>query len=305
MRGNPQDFMKVGIIHFMAFPKVMGGEGPILDTLRELCEDDYFQVVEVTQIKDPALRKQAAALAKSEGVTLAFGAQPILLMGKLNLNSADEAARQKAVEAVKGAIAQAYELNASGVAVLSGPDPVNGEREKGRGLIVQSLRELCAFSKSKGDKPVVLETFDRKPFGKNCLIGPTTEAVKVAEVVCKDFPSFGLMLDLSHLPLLDETPRAALTTAKPFLRHIHIGNCVMRDPKHPAYGDNHPMFGIEGGENDVDELVEFLRVLLDIGYIGEHKRNVVSFELKPYGDQTSDDVIENGKETLEAAWRKL
>jgi hypothetical protein len=33
--------------------------------------------------------------------------------------------------------------------------------------------------------------------------------------------------------------------------------------------------------------------------------NIVSFEVKPYGEQTSDEVIANAKETLDAAWAAL
>ncbi|MCD8141582.1 MAG: hypothetical protein LUE17_17755 [Planctomycetaceae bacterium] len=50
-------YMRVGIVNFMAFPATMKGEGPILDATRAICRDDYFDVIEVTWITDPALRK--------------------------------------------------------------------------------------------------------------------------------------------------------------------------------------------------------------------------------------------------------
>jgi hypothetical protein len=65
------------------------------------------------------------------------------------------------------------------------------------------------------------------------------------------------------------------------------------------------MFGIPEGENGADQLAAFLKVLLEIQYIGESKRNIVSFEVKPFGAQTSAQVIENAKETLDAAWKAL
>ena len=305
MEGKPHDYMKVGIVHFMAYPEVMGGDGPIVQTAARLLDDEYFDVVEVAQIKDAAARAGVARRARERGKSLSFGAQPILLGGKLNLNSRDESERAKALAAVRDGIDQAYELDALGTAVLSGVDPGDDARAAEYSLLVDSLRQLCAYSQSKGDKPVVLETFDRQPFGKNCLAGPTEESVAVAREVCDEYPSFGLMIDLSHLPLLGESPNECMGKAKGFLRHVHIGNCVMRHPDHPAYGDSHPVFGIEEGENGVAELAEFLRVLLDIGYLSRGGSGVVSFELKPFGDQTAEDVIANGKEALDAAWQTL
>jgi len=305
MEGTPQDYMNVGIIHFMAFPEVMSGEGPILETLDVLCRDDYFGLVEVTQIKDDGVRQQVRELAGTTNTKLGFGAQPILLGGQLDLNASDAPARQQAVDAVKVGIDQAYDIDAGATAVLSGPDPADGDREAAFGRLAESLDELCTYSATKGEKPVLLETFDRAPFGKNCLAGPTDEVIGLVEKVCANHPTFGLMVDLSHLPLLGETPEQALAPVKAYLRHVHIGNCAMRDPEHPAYGDAHPMFGIDGGENDTPELAAFLGVLLDVGYIGKGRASAVSFETKPFGDQTADDVITNAKETMAAAWQML
>jgi len=65
------------------------------------------------------------------------------------------------------------------------------------------------------------------------------------------------------------------------------------------------MFGIPEGENGVEELAEFLRVLIEIGYVAPGKNSIVSFEVKPYGDQSSEEVIANAKEALDAAWKAL
>ena len=36
MRESMYKFMKVGVVHFMAYPQVMKGEGPILETLQKI-----------------------------------------------------------------------------------------------------------------------------------------------------------------------------------------------------------------------------------------------------------------------------
>lgn len=299
-----QSFARVGLVHFMAWKPCMGGEGPILETLEAVANDPYFHAVEVTQMKSAATRKKARALLETAHMDVAFGAQPILLGGKLDLNASAAAARNKAVKAVKGGIDQAAELGALGVGVLSGPDPGAKARDKAVDSLVASLGELSDYAAGKGLN-LVLETFDRLPFGKNCLVGPNGLAVEVSARVRREYPNFGLMLDLSHLPLQGETSAYALGLARDHLVHAHIGNCAMRDPKHPAYGDNHPRFGCEGGENDVPELVEFLRELLAIGYLDPERRPILSFEVSPMEGESPETVIAGSKRVLDQAWAQV
>jgi sugar phosphate isomerase/epimerase len=305
MNGRPQDFMSVGIVHFMAFPEMGKGEGAVVETLKTLCEDEYFQVIEVTAIRDAALRQRAIQLVRGSGRKAAFGAQPVLLAGRHYLNSTDPRVRQAALDAVRAVLPQAKEWGASSLAVLSGPDPGEAGRPLAKTMLCASLKELCEFSRRAGGPPVLLETGDRVSFGKNRLIGPTEDAAEIADKVYPYYRDFGLILDLSHLPLLGETPDQALKTARQDLRHVHIGNCVMRDKSHPAYGDQYPMFGIPEGEIGVDQLAAFLKALLEIQYLDGAKRSIVSFEVKPFGGQTSAQVLENAKKTLDAAWKAL
>ena len=72
-----------------------------------------------------------------------------------------------------------------------------------------------------------------------------------------------------------------------------------------AYGDVHPRFGFPNGENDVDEVVAFLRVLMQIGYLNEKDPPILSFEVKPFGDEDPELVIANAKRTLNLAWAKV
>ena len=295
-------YARVGIIHFMLWPQTMSGDGPIVETIERLAADSDFDAVEVTRINDPATRARVRATLETARMTVAFGAQPILLGGKLDLNAPGDAARAAAIEAVKQAIDQAADLGAAGLAVLSGPDPGPAGRDAATGRLVDSLKWLADYAAHKGDLPIVLETFDRVPFGKNCLIGPNAEAAEVARRVRRDFPSFGLMIDLSHLPLQGETPQQAVAATREFLVHAHMGNCVMRDAAHEAYGDNHPRFGVPGGENDVAELTAYLRALLDAGFLNRAERPILSFEVKPLEGESVEALIAGSKRTLAAAW---
>jgi len=304
MQESMYKFMKVGLIHFMAYPQVMRGEGPILKTLQKIAEDDFFTAVEVSWIKDEEVRDKAKKLLEMSHLTVAYGAQPRLLINNLSLNSFNEKERKKAVREVKAGVDEAYEMGAKALAFLSGKDPGEEEREQARKLLVSSIKEICDYAKSKGDLRIALEIFDRE-IDKKCLIGPTNEAKMVAEEVRKEFDNFGLMVDLSHLPLLNETPTQAIIPVKDYLIHAHIGNCLLKDKKHPAYGDQHPRFGIAGGENDVKELTVFLKVLLDIGFLNHQNPPIVSFEVKPLADEPSEVVIANAKRVLREAWARV
>ncbi|MFE5042152.1 sugar phosphate isomerase/epimerase family protein [Peribacillus simplex] len=303
MSENLHNSMKVGIVHFMAYPETMGGDGPTVETIKKIVQDDFFSGIEITSINNPEERKEATQILQSGGMTVGFGAQPILLRNKGNLNSFDEAERRRAIDLVKGGIDQAYEVNAAKLGFLSGAKP-DTQQDVALQLLTNSIKELCDYAKSKGDLVLSLETFDDET-DKKCLIGSNKLAVEVAKEVRKVDPTFGLMLDLSHLPMQRESSHDALTVARDYINHAHIGNCYIKDTSDPAYGDQHPRFGYPGSEVDVSELAEYLRSLLEIGYIGEGIKNIVAFEVKPVGTESSDIVIAQSKRTLIDAWSLL
>ncbi len=301
MRDSLQSYMQVGIVHFMAYPQCMKGEGPIYDTLTKIVEDDFFSAVEITWIKDPAERQRVKALLATSHMTVGYGAQPCLLSQKLNLNHFDPAERKRAVDQVKACTDEAAEVGAKAIAVLSGVDP--GERrDEAMKLLIDSLHELARYAKERGLR-FILESFDAK-YDKKCLIGPHKDALAVCRALRKDFPDFGIMVDLSHLPIQEESPKKALGTLKKAnIAHIHIGNSV-KQQGHPAYGDQHPRFGLPGGENDVPQLVDFLKALFEIEYLAKGRRPVVGFEVKPLPGETSGAVIASAKRTLQEAWAR-
>jgi sugar phosphate isomerase/epimerase len=150
--------------------------------------------------------------------------------------------------------------------------------------------------------PVCLEIFDHK-IDKRSLIGPSPLAKRYVEAVASEVDNFGLMVDCSHIPMLGETIDEAIDPIADHIVHAHMGNTLIADPAHPVYGDNHPRFGYPGSENDSGYLAKFLRKLLAIGYLDRKRRNVLSFEIKPQGDEDPLLVIANAKRTLRDAWR--
>lgn len=295
-------YMKLGIVYFMAYPFAMSGEGDIERTVRRILEDPDFDCIEMTRVNDPALRARLKSWIDQSGITLAYGAQPQLLRNQENVNSLDEALRRRAVDRLKACIDEAYEMDAKGFAFLAGkysPDTV----ERSYQALTASTRELCAYAAEKGDMPVNLEVFDYD-VEKCSLIGPADLAARFAKEMSAQFESFGLMIDLSHITQLHSGIDANIDPIVPYIRHVHIANAVLKQGAQ-AYGDQHPRFGFPHGVVDEELLVAFLRKLFAIGYLGEGRRPIVSFEVKPWGDEDSEFVIANAKRFLNAAWARV
>jgi sugar phosphate isomerase/epimerase len=301
---------RVGVVHFAAYPQCAGGEGPILESLARIAEDEFFGAVEVTGIRDPAVRREARALLDTSHMDVVFGCQPAILSQKLSLSSPDRAEQERALAACREMIDQAYELGARILMVMSGPDPGEGGREDARGAFVGALKQLCRYAQERAEEYILalsIETFDRE-IDKKCLVGPTREAAGIVEAVKAECSNIGLTLDLSHQPLIGEPIGEMLVEAGDTLIHAHFGNCVLRDRGHPLYGDQHPPFGISGGENDVEEMRLWLEALFYSGFFAKSVPTgmpVLSMEMRPSQGQSSEVVIANGKRTLREAWARL
>ena len=303
MEQSIHKYAKIGLIHFMAYPSTIKGEGPIEETIRKIAIDDYFDAIEITWIKDASVRKKVRKMLDSSHLAVAYGAQPRLLTTGQNINDLDEAKRQVALANIKEGIDEAYEMGATGLGFLSGKY-TEEKKEEAYQALLKSTREICAYAKSKGNLMIAHEVFDYD-VDKCSLIGPVKLAKRYAEDICAEFNNFGLMVDLSHLPIIRESARESLVPVKDFIIHAHMGNCVVKDKKDPAYGDAHPRFGYPGGENDVNELVEYLKILKEIGYLDPADRKILSFEVKPVGDEDADIVVANAKRVLNLAWAQL
>jgi sugar phosphate isomerase/epimerase len=205
-------------------------------------------------------------------------------------------------------IDHAYELGATSLMACSGRDPGEATRAAALDAFIRSLSDLCAYAQERATDHVLgisFENFDHL-IEKKFLVGPTALAASVVRAVREaGHQNIGLTVDLSHLPLLDESPAHALGTAGEYLLHAHIGNCILRYPQHPLFGDNHPRFGIAEGENGVPEVAEFIRQLRAQGYLTRAVptgRPVLTIEVKPMPGEDGDLVLANAKRVWQQAW---
>jgi len=294
--------MKLGIVHFKAYPEATTGEGPIVETLRKIVEDDFWTAVEVGWMKDPKVRHEAMRLLETSHMTVCYANQPRMFTLKLNINDPDPKERKKALNAMKNGVDEAFQLGASCMRVFSGKHPGEEKREEAKKILVDSLKEICLYTKEQGPMEIYMKVFDYD-IDKCFLIGRFKDAADVAEEVHREFAHFGVLADLSHFPLLRETPAEAIPLVKRFPMHFHIGSCAFRDRRHPGYGDLQPRFGMPGGEIDTPQVRDYFRLLLDLQLLHPDKKPVLSAEVRPLlAEETSEVVIANTKRVIKEAW---
>lgn len=294
-------YLRLGIVQFMADPRLIGGFGPVAESATAMLADGAFGLIETGPVHDTEERLKTTQAIRAAGVAVGYGCQPLVLAKKLDPGSPDPGIRMFALETLRLGLAQARQLGAGSVTIMSGPDPGLAHHRATMDALVESCVTIC---REAAPLPVHLEVFDFD-VDKKCFIGPTARAVELAERVRGQVRNFGLLLDLSHLPLQREAPRESLRLARDVLTHVHVGNCIMKNPKDPRYGDQHPRFGIAGGENGDAELTDFLEGLFEIGYLTPGVRRDVTFEVKPGPDETTPDLLAHTLATWERAWAKV
>ena len=88
-----------------------------------------------------------------------------------------------------------------------------------------------------------------------------------------------------------------LRRAAPYLAHIHVG-CTKRMPS-GELRDWHPGFYRPGALNGVEEVMELIRVLNEVGY-----EYAVGFEVKPEEGQEWLEVVNAAKGVLYTAFAR-
>lgn len=296
-------YIKPGIVHFKAYPDVVRGEGDIVGTLRKLCEDDFWSVIEVGWMKDVQVRAEAKAIIDQSHVTIAYACQPAMFSQKLNINHFDPTERKKAMNQIRNCINEAWQLGSRSVNVFSGKDPGDEKRPEAMKILLDSLRQICDWAKEYDNMEVHMKIFDRD-VDKAFMVGPFSVALEVAKVMRHYYPKFGLLSDLSHFPLLREDPRTSVNLVKDYLVHYHIGNCIHPDnKKHFLYGDLQPRFGMPETELGVEDVADYIRHLIELGLLNKKDRPIMSAEVRPLlPGETSELVLANTKRVFKEAW---
>ncbi|MDD7201191.1 MAG: sugar phosphate isomerase/epimerase, partial [Spirochaetales bacterium] len=296
MKESIHAYFQLGTILWMSYPN-----RPVLDAVKAIARDPFFDAIEITQNKDDGSRAEEKKLLDQSHLRVCYGAQPRLLGPRLNPNAVDEEERKKAEKTLLEAIDEAAYFGAKGIAFLAGKWEEETKDIAYRQLL-KTTSNLCAYAATKG-MHVELEVFDYD-VDKAALIGPAPLAARFAADVRTRHSNFGLLVDLSHFPITHEDSHQVIGTCRPYITHFHIGNAVAEKGAE-GYGDLHQRFGFPGGANDTDQLLDFFRELKRNGFLDKERPYVLSFEVKPWKDEDEDIVVANTKRVINRAWALL
>jgi len=297
----------IGIVLPKLFPFSQNRPEQMLPSLLTILEDPFFTAVEVSYIADKETREQAAKYMAYSGVEVIFNGGDAARELQIDLSSLDPVVRNKSVQSGKMLIDHCYEMNAKIMHIVTGR--FQGEENKPKNIqaFIASAMELCKYAKEKADTYelcISLEIGDRY-VDRNYLLGPTHEAVHVANVIRSEYDNFGLLLDQSHLPIMGEDPHKSLWLAKDYLTHIHLGNCYLKDRQASYFGDKHLPFHVKDSEVGVNELTTFITTLNDIDFFKSPKptkKPVITFEVGRFENESPMLVIANVKRAFYEAW---
>lgn len=296
MRDSIHKFFQIGTIQWMSHPK-----HDVLESIKTIASDDFFDAIEISKFNDDETRIKAKKMLEQSHLKVCYGAQPRLLGPKLNPNDINEEGRKAAEDTLIEAVDEAEYLGAKGIAFLAGKWKEE-TKDLAYSQLLKTTRAVCDYASTKG-MTVNLEVFDFN-MDKAALIGPAPYAAQFAADMRMTHSNFGLMVDLSHFPTTYESSKFVIQTLRPYINHFHIGNAVIKKGCE-AYGDQHPRFGFPNGTNDTEELLDFFRVLKKEGFFNAQNPYVISFEVKPWGDEDADIILANTKRVVNRAWALL
>ncbi|MBU9726414.1 sugar phosphate isomerase/epimerase family protein [Diplocloster modestus] len=294
-RESLHQYFHIGTLQWMSYPGMAA-----VDAVRKIAADDYFDAVEISPVSE-AEREEVKKLLEQSHLAVSYGAHFAQLQAGWNPNSLAEEERQYAQQQLLRCIDEAAWLGAGTMSFLAGKWEPGKQKEHLRQLVKTTV-ELCRYAEQR-KMNIELEVFDYD-VDKCVFIGPASLAAEFATAVRTDCQNFGLIVDLSHIPLTHESMEHVVHVLRPYITHFHIGNAVL-DRESPAYGDQHPRFGYPAGRNDETELAAFLRILRAEGFMDKRRLLPLSFEVKPRVEESPDIIICNCKRTLNAAWRRL
>lgn len=298
MKDPIQKYFNVGTIQWMTHPARYYS---LLESVKIICCDEYFGAYEITHIEDPEERDKVKSMLEQSHMKVCYGAQPRLLGPKLNPNDVDEEGRKKAEAVLIDSVDEAEYMGAKGIAFLAGKW-TEETKELQYQQLLKTTRAVCDYAATKG-MMVEIEVFDYD-VDKAALIGPAPLAARFAADMRTTNSNFGLLIDLSHIPITHENIADVVRTTRPYITHFHLGNAVAKKGA-KGYGDLHQRFGYPESANDTPELLEYFRVLKEEGFFNKENPYVLSLEVTPTVEEDADIILANTKRVINRAWALL
>lgn len=300
MQEDIREYARLGLVHHMLYPRCMEDPDHHAETLRSFADRGDVETIDCCLPYGEARRKELIPAIRACGKHDVTYATHLFPLQKLGFGSPVPHEKSQIRMIVGDMVVQAAEIGATGFIFASG-GPAHGQANGAHHTAFADFcRWLCGELKPHGIE-ALLEPFDWT-IDKKFLYGPTSVCVDLIESLRPEVDNLGIELDVAHIPLMGESFEEAIRSSAPYLRRIHLGNCVLKDEQHPLYGDKHPPMGYPGGEIDVPELTQILRVLLEVGFLDRENRGNLVVEMTPWPGKSVEETVQDSFERLEKAW---
>ena len=275
---------RLGFVHHMLYPRYAGDPAYHADTVLALAAREDIACLDCCLPADSFHRKRAVRGLRGNSKQITY-VNHLFPAGKLSLGSADFAVRHIAMEFLKREVDAAAQIGADSFLFVSGADVPEDHADA-----VKRFGELAVWLCRLLNEHGMLGLLEPLDTGldKRFLLGSTEESACFVESLGQ--PNLKLEIDTGHIPCLFEDFEAAYRRAAPLLGRVHLSNCVLKNPRDVFFGDRHPSFFHPGGQLGLCELVHVLRVLAEIGYIGENAGHLV-FEVNPLEGEDAEQTV--------------
>ena len=302
MKEDIREYAKLGLVHHMLYPECGSDPEIHVKTLLEFLERTDIETFDCCLPSGDQYRQQLIPEIKNCGKTVSFAIHYYPLRSlPLAAKTPDNHARTWMI--LSDMIEQAAAIGAEGFIFGAGTPSYYDAGQDDFAAFDRFCDKLCTKLKPHGIT-AMLEPFDMD-IDKRFLYGPISDCIELAQRITAKHDNFGFELDMAHLPLMREDFSSAIARTAPYLKRIHLGNCVLKDKSHLRWGDTHPPVGFPGGEIDVPELMIILRGLLQCGFLNQTNRGNLLMEMTTFPGQSVDFTVADNFVRLEKAWRQL
>jgi sugar phosphate isomerase/epimerase len=298
-----RDVARLGLVHHMLFPEEAADPDRYANSLREFIartDIDTFDCCAPRDIRPFAGFADLVRVHEKHDITFAIHLFPFK---ELSLCEPDPDRNRAARTILAGMIEQAQAVGAARMIVASGRPPENQHLDACRKAFRETCRWMCERLTPAGIT-LLIEPFDTA-VDKCFLYGPTIDCTTLVQDLRDTGADIGIELDIAHLPLMNETISDAIHTVAPVLQRVHLGNCVLRNPDHPLYGDKHPPIGYPEGEINVPEITEALKALCQCGFLSKTQPGSLLLEMTPWPGRTVEQTVDDSMNRLNTAWQRL
>jgi len=301
LKEDIREYARIGLVHHMLYPECTKDPDFHVETILEFIQRKDIESFDCYIPYGEKRRRKLIDRIKNCGKEVVYSLH-VFPSRKISLASLDPQEQGITRVVIKDQINLAAAIGATGFVFVSGAD-LPESRGEAKKCFADFCKWFCSELKPHGID-ALLEPFDRV-IDKKFLLGPIDECVGFLDSLSTEVNNIGFELDFAHLPLMGDNFEYSIFKTAPYLKRIHLGNCVLRNKNNPLYGDKHPPIGVEEGEIDIPELIVILRSLLKIGYLNKSRRGALILEMIPFPGKSVEYTIADSFERLIKAWEAV